>query len=87
MGPADLRPGLALTSVIPADDFHLLLMADVENLSCVFCDGHVGGAWRDLSGGFVTGVVFETPQVDAGRSLGGREQEVLEENQLGDRKC
>lgn len=43
--PGGQRPPQTCTFVvIPAEDLHLVLVADVENLICVFCDGHVGGA-------------------------------------------
>lgn len=41
----DERPPETCTfAVIPAEDLHLVPLMDVENLTCVFCDGHVGGA-------------------------------------------
>lgn len=52
----------------PAEDLRLVLRADVENVISIFCDGHVGGARRDAGSRFVAGIIFETPQMDAGRS-------------------
>lgn len=55
--------------VVPAEDRRLALLPDVKNPVCVFSDGHVGAACRDGGGGFVAGVVFQTPQTDAGSCL------------------
>lgn len=60
----------ALTCVaVPADDLGLALLSDVENPISVCSDGDVGAACGDVAGGFVAGVVFQTPPMDGG---GGR---------------
>lgn len=52
----------------PAEDLRLVLRTDIEDMICIFCDGHVGGAWWDAGSRFVAGIIFETPQMDTGRS-------------------
>lgn len=40
----EVTEGFTLTFVFaPAHHLRLLLMTDIEDFICVFCDGHVGG--------------------------------------------
>lgn len=59
-------------------------MLDVENFVCAPKDGYVVGASRDVGGWLVACVVFQTPQLDAGRSGGGRKHKAVIQKQTGD---
>lgn len=69
---------------VPADHLPLTLLSDVENLIRVFSDGDVGAACRDVGDRFVSGVVLQTPQMNAGSSSRGRNHHVVIKDERSD---